>query len=145
MKKHGHRERLVRLTEELVEDVLRASEKEVLSESDADFETVTAQADHVRALLDKALINVAKKRLLAAREAVDQRKEQWKAKVFQLNPLQARRKLDALLHEHPEATKEFTLAARKGSDLSDADILNMLEDLQELGLYDPETDPETDK
>lgn len=146
MKRHGHRERLDRLTDELVEDVLTASDEDILSESDVDFPSVTAEADHVRALLGKAQVNVGKRLMQKARASLDQQKTIRSTKVLQLDPLQARRKLESFLSKHPEAaTRELTLAARKGTDLTDSDVMSMLEDLLELGLFNDDPDTETEK
>lgn len=142
MRKQNHQELLERLTDALVEDILSASDEEILSEATEDYGDPKVEADKVRMLFEKTRAMTAKKRLVAAREAIEQEKPE-REKVIHLPPLQARRKLETLLHEHPEATSEFTLAARKGKDLSDEDVLGMLEDLQELGLYNPEDEPET--
>lgn len=144
MRRHNHRDMLERLTDALVEDILNASDKEILSEVAEECAAPKVEADKVRRLFEKAQAMAAKKRLVAAREAIEHDKPQ-RAKVIPLNSLQARCKLETILHEHPEETREFTLAARKGKDLSDADVLGMLEDLQELGLYNPESESETDK
>ena len=135
---------LEKLSEALVEDILSASDEEILSEAKEEYRNPQEEADAVLLLFEKARTMSAKKRLLAAREAIEQEKP-LRAKVIPLNALQARRKLESILHEHPEATSEFTLAARKGTDLSDADVLGMLEDLQDLGLYIPDDESDTDK
>jgi hypothetical protein len=41
------------------------------------------------------------------------------------------------LRDAPETSTKLTLAARKGQDLSDADVFGMLEDLADLGLLPP--------
>lgn len=144
MRKHNHHELIERLTDALIEDILNASDEEILSELAEESGASKVEAGNVRKLFEKAQTMSAKKRLVAAREAIEQEKPQ-RAKVIPLNSLQARRKLETILNEHPEETRELTLAARKGTDLSDADILGMLEDLQELGLYNPESESKTDK
>ena len=146
MRRQSHREMLDHLADVLVEDILNTSDKEILSEAAEDYGSPTTEAKRVRDILIKAQTQAAKKRLLVARSAVNQHnKEPQKAKVIFLRPLQARRTLATVLQKHSESTQEFSLAARKGKDLSDADVLSMLEDLRELGLYDPETDTETEK
>jgi hypothetical protein len=146
MRTQSHREMLDHLTDALVEDILHTSDKEILSEATEDSGSPAAEATRVREILKTAQTMAAKKRLSVARTAVDQqKKEPQRGKVISLTPLQARRTLETVLQKHPESTQEFTLAARKGKDLSDSDILSMLEDLRELGLYDPDTDTETDK
>ena len=60
--------------------------------------------------------------------------------VLRLDPAAARARLQKALLQSPEAAQRLTLAARKGDDLSDADVLGMLEDLEELGILPPESD-----
>lgn len=146
MRRQSHREMLDHLADALVEDILNTSDKEIFFEASEDTGSPVAEANHVREILKTAQTLAAKKRLTAARAVVDQQNNELKSrKVIFLAPLQARRALAMVLQKHPESTQEFTLAARKGKDLSDSDVLSMLEDLQELGLYDPETDTETEK
>ena len=87
---------------------------------------------------------MSKKRLIMAKEAVLKEKTLANG-PSSINHHNARRILEGILLEHPEAAKEFTLAARKEQELSDSDIVGMLEDLQELGLYHPEDDPDGDR
>jgi GDP-D-mannose dehydratase len=141
MRKQYHREMLERLTYALVEDIVNASDAEILSEAAEDYNDPKGEADKVRMIFEKAHAITAKKRLVAAREALEKEKAKGQ-KIIHLDPLRARRKLDSLLRENPEATREFTLAARKGKELSDDDVLGMLEDLVELGLYNPEAETE---
>lgn len=134
-------EMLERLRDALVQEILEATDAEILKEVEEDHRSIVGEADKVRALFEQAQKLVAKKRLTAAKEAIAQEKELGR-KIIDISPAVARRKLAAILNGHPEVTKEFTLAARKGKDLSDSDVLGMLEDLQELGLYHPEDDSE---
>lgn len=146
MSRQSHREMLDHLTDVLVEDILNTPDNEILSEAAEESGSPTTEATRVREILKTAQALAAKKRLATARAAVDnQEKEAQLGKVVSLNPFQARRALARVLQKHPESTQEFTLAARKGKDLSDSDVLSMLEDLRDLGLYDPEADTEADK
>ncbi len=146
MKRQNHREMLDNLADTLVADILTASDEDILAEAEEDTGSAVAEANRVRDILKTAQTIAAKKRLAAARAAVEQQKcRQQGRKVISLSPAQARNTLAAVLQNHPESTQEFTLAARKGKDLSDSDVQHMLEDLQELGLYDPENDTETEK
>jgi len=135
-------DKLERLINVLIADILDATDDDILNESKEDCPDIVKEIEKVRALYENARIKAAKKRLFSAREAVTNQKER-QGKVIQFNPAEARRKLDKLLHDNPDAAYEFTLAARKGSELSDTDVLGMLEDLQELGVYRPEDDPES--
>lgn len=141
MRRDSHREKLDHLADALVKDILHASDEEILSETADEGKSAKTEADRIRSLLKNAEIQVAKRCLTAAREAVSQHKnEQRRCKIISLDPLKARRALGEVLKKHPESTQQFTLAARKGKDLSDSDVMSILEDLQELGLYDPDTE-----
>lgn len=144
MKKYIHREMLNRLADELVSDVISTSDADILSEASEDYGSPEVADGHVRGILKSAQQLVAKQRLVAAREAVNEYKESEKcAKVISLDPVRARRALEKTLLAHPESTRELTIAARKGSSaLSNSDVLSMLEDLCDLGLFDPDSDCE---
>lgn len=125
---------LDRLADALIEDILNASDEEIISEAKDDFENVAHVISETRAVYEKAIGSIAKKKLIDAKRAVreDQARER---KVIQLNPEKARRCLERILKKDPETQKKLTMAARKGEDLSDEDVLNILQDLEELGIY----------
>jgi hypothetical protein len=52
---------------------------------------------------------------------------------------EARRRLRRVL-DTPANNQPVTIAARKESELSDADVLGMLDDLKELGVIAPDDD-----
>lgn len=130
---------LEHLADALVEEILNTSDEEILKEAEEDYGNPKQEADKARALYENVLAMMGKKRLLSAREALLKQKAHGRV-IPNIGPGEARRKLETILKQHPEATGEFSLAARKGKDLSDEDILGMLEDLQDLGLYNPEDD-----
>ena len=145
MREDSHRNKLDRLTDVLVDDILQTPDSEILSEVADNGKSVTTEVHSIREILKNAKSQVAKNRLVAARDAVARQKnaeQMFKGKVILLSPEEARHELDNILRKHPESAQEFTLAARKGKDLSDSDVMSMLEDLRELGLYTPETKSE---
>jgi hypothetical protein len=145
MKKHCHREMLNHLSDELVNDVLNTPDEEILAEAAEDFGSAQTVADHVRGILAKAQLQASKQRLVAARKAVDQQNDpENRTKVISLDPIRARRALNKILQDS-SSDLPITLAARKETDLSDADVLTMLEDLLSLGLFNPELEQEDDK
>lgn len=137
-------EMLDHLTNALVEEILSTSDNDILKEVADDNGNVKAEADKVRAVYEKARTSMSKKRLVLAKDAILKEKTLTNGPSI-INPRNARRILEGILLEHPEAAKEFTLAARKEQELSDSDVVSMLEDLQELGLYHPEDDPDSDQ
>lgn len=134
-------EKLLRLADALVEDVLSATDEEILQDATEDYAEPAQEVRHAKTIFERARIAAGKKRLKTAQESVHQEK-QLRRKVVSMDGAAARRKLESILREHPEAGSEFTLAARKGQELSDSDVLGMLEDLRELGVYKPEDDGE---
>ena len=129
---------LDRLTEKLVEDVLNASDAELLAEANENKRDITAEAAHSRAIFAKALAAHGKRKLTAARTAIRARSNPSPYKTSQLTPQQARAILDRALRAAPETAEKLTLAARKGQGLSDADVYGMLEDMADLGLLPPD-------
>jgi len=145
MREDSHRKKLDRLTDVLVDDILQTPDTEILSEVADKGKSVKAEVNSIREILKNAEKQVAKNRLVAAREAVARQKkaeQMAKSKAILLSPEDARLALDTILRKHPDSTQEFTLAARKGKDLSDSDVMSMLEDLRELGLYAPDAESE---
>lgn len=128
---------LDRLADALVEDILSASDEDILTEfreSDGDPER---NATDMRALFEKGLIAANKKRLAAARAGAAASRRPTGAPAPAIDIATARARLRAAL-DAPNFPHKLTLAARKESELSDADILSMLDDLRELGVLLPE-------
>jgi hypothetical protein len=119
----------------LAEDVLQASDEDILAQFAADFGPPAANAARMRALSARAVLIANKSRLAAARDGLTIAKTSASSAAPIPLP-DARRRLKQILAEHA-GDPTFTLAARKESELSDADVLDMLQALRELGLlYD---------
>jgi hypothetical protein len=132
---------LLRLADAIMEDVLISTDDEILKDAAEDYADPALEVSHAKAIFERARSAAGKKRLKAAQEAVQKEKQSGR-KVLFMDGAAARRKLDSILRDHPEAGAEFTLAARKGQELSDSDVIGILEDLRELGVYKPEDDGE---
>lgn len=113
---------LDRLTEKLVEDVLNASDAEILAEAREEGRDVAAEAARSRAIFAKALAAQGKRKMAAARAALDTRTTPSARPSGRLTPEQARATLARALREAPETAAKLTMAARKGQGLSDADV-----------------------
>lgn len=126
-----------RLTDALVEDILNASDEDALAEFKEGGGDPERHAADMRALFEKRLIAAHKKRLAAAKAgaAASRRSAGIAAPAIDIATVRAR--LRAALGA-PGFPHKLTLAARKESELSDADILSMLDDLRELGVLPPE-------
>lgn len=134
-------EMLLRLADALVEDVLSATDEEILRDAAETYGDPSGEIGKAKAIFEKARMAAGKRRLKAAQDALRSEKKAG-AKVLPLDGAAARRKLNNILRNHPEAGAEFTLAARKGQELSDEDVMGMLEDLRELGVFKPEDESE---
>ena len=126
---------LEHLTERLVDTILAATDSELLADAKEDGVDLAAQAAHGRHLLTQALAAGGKRKLAAARAALEARsKSRAYTSTNALSPIEARAVLERALREAPETANKLTLAARKGQSLSDADVYGMLDDLADLGL-----------
>jgi hypothetical protein len=131
---------LDRLTEKLVEDVLNASDTELLAEAKEEGRDVAGDAARSRAIFAKALGAQGKRKMVAARAALNARVVSSARPSGQLTPEQARATLARALRAAPDAVTKLTMAARKDQGLSDADVYGVLEDLADLGLLPPDVD-----
>lgn len=124
---------LDRLAETLVDDILSASDEEILAEFRATHGDPDAHAAAMRALFEKSVVVANKRRLAAAKAGAAASRRAGAAPGVPVDIAGARARLRAAL-DAPGASQKLTLAARKEGELSDADIAGMLDDLAELGL-----------
>lgn len=131
--KKSDRTALDRLANAMVDDILNASDEELVAEVREDQGNPAAVAAITRAVFDKVGATVAKSRLAAAKEALaaDRRRP---GSLTRIDPAEARKRLEDILARDPETHTKLTLAARKGEGLSDEDVLGMLECLADLGV-----------
>ncbi len=127
---------LDRLAEALVDDVLTTSDAEILAEFRADGGNPEQHAAEMRSLFERSVLASNKSRLQAARAGVARAKALERS-YSPVDMTKARERLHRVLKTLPEAQR-LTLAARKESELSDADVVGLLEDLRELGVPFPD-------
>ena len=132
---------LARLANAFVEDVLNASDEDIMAEAREDHLDPATAAAHARALFEKAAATAGKGRLAAARSALSQGRRP--ATVTRLDAAESRRRLQQALTRDPDLARRLTLAARKdqGQGLSDNDVRGLLEDLTELGIMPDADEP----
>lgn len=128
---------LDRLADVLVEDILSASDEDILAEFRETHGEPEAHAADMRVLFEKSLIAANKRYLTAAKAGVAASHRPAGARVPTIDIAKARARLRAVL-DAPGLPHQLTLAARKESELSDTDILSILDDLQELGVLPPD-------
>jgi len=130
------REALARLADVLVDDLLAASDQEIVAEFVEAQGDPAKNAEAMRILFEKSVLKANKNRLHAAQAglAADQA-AQVNLKIVSMTNVRAR--LKRTLANCPPEVK-VTLAARNENELSDADVLGMLQDLEELGIVAPD-------
>lgn len=133
----NERATLNRLSDALVEDLLNTSDEEILNDFRASGGDLNILAKEMKGILDKSIISANKSRLAAARSGANSLRYQHSQASIPIDMASARARLKAIINA-PETAQQLTLAARKENELSDADILGMLEDLQELGSLPPD-------
>jgi hypothetical protein len=127
---------LNRLANALVEDVLTTPDPQILAEFIDTRGDPRKNSDAMRSLFEKSVLNVRKARLRAAQAGVaGSRSTPATRKAVSIED--ARVKLRRVLASCPPQVK-LTLAARNEDELSDADVLGMLQDLEELGVVLPD-------
>ena len=138
-KQSEEREALLRLADAMAEDAFTASDADIEAEAIEDGEDLRAVPAKMLALFERAESEAGKSRMAEARRALETQRSAA-PRALRLDPTKARARLQRALEQSPETAKKLTLAARKGEDLSDEDVLGMLEDLEELGIIPPEGD-----
>jgi hypothetical protein len=132
------RKALGRLADVLIEDVLAASDEEILAEFAETHGDPAKNSTEMRALFEESLLKANKDRLRAAKAGLAaSRAPAAAAKVVSM--ANVRERLRRALASCPPDVK-LTLAARNEDELSDADVLGMLQDLEELGVITPDDD-----
>ncbi|UGX89564.1 hypothetical protein G6321_00002040 (plasmid) [Bradyrhizobium barranii subsp. barranii] len=124
---------LRRLKLAMVDDLLKASDQGVLAQFTEDFGSAEANAKHMREAFEKTILLANKDRLHAARAGVSASRVPSPAPAIPI--AEARARLRQVMAAHAD-DQTFTLAARKESELTDADVLDMLEAMRDLGLIE---------
>jgi hypothetical protein len=117
----------------MADDIMEASDEEILAQFAEDVGSPEENAARMRVLFEKTVLLANKGRLQAARAGMAASRVSDAASPMPIGEARARLRkvLDAHAHD-----KSFTLAARKESELTDADVLDMLEAMRELGLLE---------
>ena len=131
---------LNRLAEAFVDDILNTSDEDILAEFQETHGDPDRNAAELRELFEQSVLLGNKRRLTAARAgAAAARRASSVAASLPVDIAVARARLRALI-DAPGMPQQVTLAARKESELSDADILGVYEDLLDLGIVSLDND-----
>jgi len=134
--KNPERNALDRLLDAAIDDILSAPDEDILAEYQEDGGDPEQLATEMRALFRKTVIIANKGRMTAAKAAVAMDSPRIDKGKTPIDFTKERRRLRNIL-ENPEIVRNLTLAARKESEMSDNDVLGMLENLRELGIVHP--------
>ncbi|GIK48871.1 MAG: hypothetical protein KJZ75_15395 [Hyphomonadaceae bacterium] len=142
----GDKERIAlsRLANALTDDILSASDDDILADLRETGEDPAKNADDMRALFEKTVLIANKKRLSAAKAGAAAVREVFAAPVSPAVDIGVARARLRQIIEAPGRTQKVTLAARKESEMSDSDVLGMLDDLVELGILSRPNDADSD-
>jgi hypothetical protein len=134
------RDALVRLVNALVDDILAASDEEILAELAETQDNPAKAIEATRALFERGVANAKKARLRAAQAGLAASRSRAPSRRPDMLT-DARNRLRLALAACPPDIR-VTIAARNESELSDNDVLGMLQDLEELGIVasDDESD-----
>jgi hypothetical protein len=127
---NNERKALTRLADALADDILNASDEEILAEFRENYGDPNRHAIDMRALFEKTVIAANKGRLAAARAGAAAIRRP--ASSTPVDIAEARKRLRSL-RSSSSVSQPMTLAARNESELSDADVLSMYENMLELG------------
>lgn len=127
---------LERLHDAMIEDLLSASDEEVLEEAREDGLDPAAVRREVLSLLDAAELKVGKAKMAAAKAGAAAFRRTGTVAATDVTDLRASAANDA-------EARRLTMAARHGSEQSERDLKGIAKDLAELGAVpqDPEDDP----
>ena len=130
------------LAEALVADILDTSDEEILAEAAEDYGDIDTVVERLRQEVERAVAKDGKRRMRRAKAGVAARKPLLVKKVSSLS-VERKREIVRQFAEQGSAGRhgKKTLAARKGNDLTDADLDATIEALLMIGAIDEEGNP----
>jgi hypothetical protein len=129
-KRRDDPEAIARLAGSIVDDLLSESDVEIAADVLEEGFTPALEVQAARALIELAIRKSGKAKLASAKKAVAAVRHPNRVVNKVTDIADARRKLVVILANNPG----LSLAARKEAEMSDNDVLGMLDDLQELGV-----------
>lgn len=132
---------LDRLADELVADVMRLSDAELLAEIEAEGLDPQKEAKRLRAMVAAATAQSGKTRLVAARAEIDRSAMSGRTNI-RLLPLRDRAAILArFANDDAKLKSRLTMAARNGDGITEQEMDSILADLRELGAIDEDGNP----
>jgi len=137
-KKLKDSEQLSRVTELLVDDIMAASDEEILAEVAEDGIDVREETRRIFLLVQEAINTHGKKKLQLMRKSYDELQNRSSKSNVHNIPLAKKKSIITSLNSNEDLRKKITMAARGENDLSEGDLAIYLENLYELGVIDEE-------
>lgn len=132
-------ERLEYLIESIENSILSASDEEIVEDFRSNGQDPAQIASSAMALIQGQLNAERKQRLATARQGYLRAVGQQSApRSLPADPRERRGLLERIMSAELRLPSELTLAFREGKEISDRDVISLLEDLAELGFLDPE-------
>jgi hypothetical protein len=140
--KPSEEEKLFRLSDALVNDLMTLSDGELLRESKDDGGDPEAMAAEVRDALQAMVMHESKTRLAKARQSLDTARAVRLAGNLLSLPLPRKQQILGQFAANDGRLRErLTMAARKGDGASEREVDDILQDLRDLGAIDDEGNP----
>lgn len=136
-KDNSDRKALILLADAFVEDILNMSDEEILREFQEEGGDPERNREEVLKHLERAALSANKSRMVAAKAGASARtraSHRTSRKIVDITLARAR--LRSII-ERSQSDSKVTLAARNEDELSDEDVLSILEDLEELDSMSP--------
>ena len=125
------------LANRFVEDILEASDDEVMSEASREFESVEREIEKTRILIKSAVFQSRRGHLFMAKKKLEEKKFIREDSNFLVLSLIEKKEL---IEQARELVPSLTLAARNEEDVTESDADGMIQDLIDLGVIDKNGD-----
>jgi hypothetical protein len=133
-------QRLANLTDALIQDLLQASDGELIEEVREDGEDAQVVSDRVAAIITAAVAKQGKAALARARNELQAARIRKSAigstGILSLN--EKRRIVARFAARDAQLRDKLTMAARSGQEPTESDLDSLLQDLRDLGVIDEE-------
>lgn len=118
------------MLEVIVDDLLEATDEEILNDAIEDGINIEDEARSVRCIFNKCRYNIAQKII------ADKKKLKNNNHEHIIDISEARKKITHAIENNPDLSNKFTMAARCGENIPDEDVIGYYEDLCDLGIFD---------
>lgn len=130
--KTANSEKLDRLLDDAIDDILNMSDEELIAAIDLDSSQIEDRVGILKQRVYTLISDQRRARMIAARESIDRQIESRTARFQKMSRDQMTETLVRALKRQEDG--HLTMAARDGDGMSDEDMATYLEDLFELGV-----------